>query len=148
MKMEDLGKWDRRFLNLAAHVAAWSKDPSTKVGAVLVDADRRVISTGYNGFPRGVRDKSELYANKSMKYARVVHSEVNAVLNAIVSPRGSTLYTTKACCNECAKVVIQAGVSRVVMPGYDDSARWSQAAAVSLEMFQQAGLRVLLVEDQ
>src|SRR5450759_3287372 len=80
-------KWDRRFIELARFVADWSKDPSTKVGAVIVRPDRTVAALGYNGFPRGVLDHSERYDHRPTKYEMVVHAELNSILNTRESPR-------------------------------------------------------------
>lgn len=108
-------KWYRRFLKLAEHVSYWSKDPSTKVGAVIVDKHNRVVGMGYNGFPRGVMDHEERYADRPTKYKYVVHAELNAILNAAVPVDGATIFTYPfAPCTECAKAIIQAGIDRVV----------------------------------
>ena len=80
-----LTKWDLRFLKLAHHVGQWSKDPSTKVGAVIVDAQRRVLGIGYNGFPRGVDDSPGRYHDRPTKLDMVVHAETNAIMNAVSS---------------------------------------------------------------
>ena len=113
--------WDEFFIGMAKYVSTASKDPSTQVGAVLVDSDRRVIGMGYNGFPRGVHDDVSRYLDKPTKYAMVVHAELNAILNAHAPTEGSTLYVwpqfytaMPPVCNECAKAVIQAGITRVV----------------------------------
>ncbi len=95
-------KWDDRFLNLAKFVAEWSKDPSTKVGAVIVRPDRTVASVGYNGFPRGVLDHVDRYSDRDTKYAMVVHAENNALINARQSLEGCTLYVTPLPpCTQC-----------------------------------------------
>ena len=77
-----LNKWDQRFMDLAQLVSTWSKDPSTKTGAVLVSPDKKDVILGFNGFPSRMSDAPELYANREVKYSRVVHCEVNAVLHA------------------------------------------------------------------
>ena len=84
--------WGRRFLHLAEHVSTWSKDPSTLVGAVIAD-DNRVVSVGFNGFPRGCDDSPALYAERERKYRRVIHAEANALLFAARPLAGCTLYT-------------------------------------------------------
>lgn len=109
-----INKWDLRFLKLAHFVSQWSKDPSTKVGAVVVDDERRVLGIGYNGFPRGVADYPSRYDQRELKYDLIVHAEVNAILNSVAC-RGATLYTTPLfSCVRCAGLVIQSGVKRVV----------------------------------
>src|SRR5690348_10005783 len=91
--MSNIIKWDKRFLELAQLVAGWSKDPSTKTGAVIVSPERTIVAVGYNGFPKLMDDAPELYANREVKYSRIVHCEMNAVLNAGHRVDGSTLYT-------------------------------------------------------
>lgn len=111
-------KWDRRFLELADHIASWSRDPSTKVGACIIDNKRHVVSVGYNGFPRGVLDLDERYDNRETKLMFVAHAERNALDNAHSDVSGCTLYTTLFPCNECAKSIIQRGIKRIV--AYED----------------------------
>ena len=106
--------WDQRFLQLAAMVASWSKDPSTKVGAVIVRPNRTVASVGFNGFPRGMSDSPTLLNNREAKLSRTIHAELNAILNAEGPVRGFTLYCTHDPCDRCAVSIIQAGVVKVV----------------------------------
>ena len=143
-------KWDRRFLALAEHVAGWSKDPSTKVGAVLVDNQNIVVGLGYNGFPRGVEDSDERLNNRDLKLKLVVHAEVNAILMAGEKARGATLYVWPAfgvpsICNDCAKVVIQAGVAEVVSdnPSQENAERakrWGDSLTLAKVMCTEAGV--------
>jgi dCMP deaminase len=107
-------KWDYRFLELAESVSKWSKDPSTKVGSVIVDSKRRVIGLGYNGFPRGVKDSEDRYNDRETKLLFVSHAERNALDNAPGSVEGATLYATMFPCNECCKSIIQKGITRIV----------------------------------
>jgi dCMP deaminase len=132
--------WDVFFLELAQFVAEKrSKDPSTKVGAVIVDEFNRIVSIGYNGFPRGVNDCPELYANREEKYKRVVHAELNAILNAGRSVAGCTLYVWPLfTCNDCAKIVIQSGIGRIVYP--NGGLRHDYKAAV--DMYAEVGIIV------
>jgi dCMP deaminase len=83
-----IDKWDGRFLDLAVFVGDWSKDPSTKVGAVLVRPDRTIAGLGFNGFPRGVLDHPERYDDRPTKYEMVVHAEMNALLSSRESLEG------------------------------------------------------------
>ncbi len=137
-------KWHDRFINLASHIAAWSKDPNKKVGAVIIDSKRRILATGYNGFPRGVPDFEELYRDKPMKYPRVVHAELNAILNAKADLEGATLYVTNFPCCECAKAIIQAGVTAVYVKAAEKpSESWQRSIEVGQEMFQQAKVQVV-----
>ena len=96
-------KWDRRFIELAQHIATWSKDPSSKVAAVIVDEYRRVVSVGFNGFPAGVSDEE---VPRERKLLRVVHAEVNALAFATAPVRGCTIYVTHPCCANCAAILI------------------------------------------
>lgn len=113
-----IDKWDRRFLNMAKEIATWSRDPSSKIGAVYV-RDRRILSTGYNGFPAGIEDTEERYNDRPTKYQLIVHAEMNAIYNATdhgVSLRGSTAYVYGLpVCSNCALGLIQVGVVRVVI---------------------------------
>ena len=141
-------KWDIRFLELAKHVAQWSKDPSTKVGAVLISSEGREF-VGYNGFPKGVLDSEERLNNREVKYKLVVHAEVNAILKAGDKARGGTLYVWPSfslppICNECCKVAIQAGVKEIVgyLPNENDERvqRWKASIYISEEMCNEAGI--------
>ena len=109
-----MDKWDNRFLNLARTVASWSKDPSTKTGAVIVRPDKTVAALGYNGFARGCDDSDGLYNDRQEKLGRVIHAEMNAILSAREPLHGYTLYTSFMCCDRCAVHMIQAGIKRVV----------------------------------
>lgn len=144
-------KWDRRFLDLSALVATWSKDPSTRVGAVVVRPNHTIASTGYNGFPRGCSDASEVYADRELKYARVVHAELNALLHASEQLEGYTLYSSfigvGPSCDRCSAHIIQTGINRVVHrvdPDPDESAlRWADSIQRGLDMYEEAGIDVV-----
>lgn len=130
-------KWDKRFLGLTDHVAQWSKDPSTKVGAVIVRQDRTIASIGYNGFPRGVIDSDERYNDKQTKYNFVCHAEANAILNAKEPLHNCTIYVSPLFpCKDCAKLIIQSGIWSVVArePKLE---RWQSSYDVSLDMFKE-----------
>ena len=133
-----MSKWADRFLALAEHIAEWSYDPSTKVGAVIVDDKHRVISMGYNGFPRGVRDLSRRYADKETKHLYVCHAERNALDNAPMSVEGCTMYVALLPCNECAKSIIQNGIAKVIThkPDREDKFNWE----ITRTMFREAGV--------
>lgn len=132
--------WHRRFLDLARHVAAWAKDPSTQVGAVIVRPDRTIASVAFNGFPRGVLDLPERYNDRPTKYAFVVHAEANAILTAREPLHGYTLYSTLLTCNECAKLIVQAGITHVVAPVPAPG----REQPVALQMYSEAGVKVTL----
>lgn len=140
--------WDSRFLSLAAHVATWSKDPSTKCGAVIVRPDRTIASLGYNGFPRAVLDNSTLLSDREEKYKRIIHAEMNAILFSREPIDGYWLYTWPfAPCCRCAAHVIQKGVSRVVAPG-GSGALWNRHdVALTRDLFKEAGVQLVEVEN-
>ena len=110
--------WGDRYINLAKEISTWSKDPSTKVGAVVIGNNGEVLSQGYNGFPRSIKDTPQRLKDRGKKYNLVVHAEMNAIYNASlngVSLKGSTLYVYGLpICNECAKGVIQVGIDKVI----------------------------------
>lgn len=137
-------KWDKRYLNLAYAVSKWSRDPSTQIGAVAVGSKGQVLSQGYNGFPRGIKDTQDRYYDRETKYKLIVHAEQNLIYNATyngVSLDGSTLYVTGLpVCSECAKGVIQVGIKRVVMPHIDDMKSWKESWELSSSMFREAGI--------
>lgn len=138
-------KWDKRFIDLAQHVSAWSKDPSTKVGAVIVDDNRRIVSVGYNGFPAGVNDEPERYENREIKYEMIIHGEINAILFANRDLHNCTLYTWPFMpCSRCASIVTQKGINRVVAPVNKDP-RWEKSFALSKNIFSEAQVKLDLV---
>lgn len=142
-----LTHWDHRYLDLARYISTWSKDPSTRVGAVIADAQGRIVSVGFNGLPRGVRDTHERLNNREIKYKMIVHGERNAILFAGRSVAGCTLYTTPFMpCSVCAGMVIQAGITRVVAP-YCDNERWQADFRLTEEMFKEAGVELILVPE-
>lgn len=139
-----------RFLPVAQAVADLSRDPSTKVGAIILDADCNMVSVGFNGFPRGVIDSPERYADRAQKYPRIAHAEMNAIAQAArVGARtlGTTLLVTALYpCSICARMVIQAGISRVYAPRQNREnvdQKWIDEAALSAEMFREAGVEVI-----
>lgn len=143
-----MDKWDYRFLEMAELVASWSKDPSTKVGAVIADDKNRVVSLGFNGFPRGINDDEELYKNREEKYKRVLHAEQNALIFSHKrNLSGCTLYIHPIPpCNRCSLDIIQHGISRVVsyqLTKHD--ARWSDSCNLSLKLLEEAGIKIDLV---
>jgi len=138
-------EWDFRFLELAASISKWSKDPSTKVGAVISDENNRVVSVGYNGFPKEIRDDSRLH-DREMKYQIVVHAEINALLFAERSVKGCTLYTWPFMpCSRCASAIIQAGISRVVSVENKEP-RWADSFRLAHDMFTEARIPLVLAD--
>lgn len=139
-----MDKWDRRFINIAKEISTWSKDPSTKVGAVIVSPDRDIVSTGYNGFPRNVEDCTDDYDDRDKKYLKVVHAEMNAIIRAKKDISGHTLYVYPIqACPHCAASIIQTGIKRIVALDTEHE-RLSSLFPVSRDMFEQAGISVTI----
>lgn len=138
--------WDCRFLELAQFISKWSKDPSTQVGAVIVDCENRIISLGYNGFAKRISDDNRL-EDRETKYKIIVHGEMNAILFAKRSLEFCTLYTYPFMpCPRCASMIIQTGIKRVVsynnMPN-----RWQSEFELSQSLFKEAGISLNLYEQ-
>ena len=144
-------KWDERFLDLAAEVSTWSKDPSRQIGCIAV-RDRKILATGYNGFPKGIDDRRTRYIDREQKYHYVVHAEMNLIYNATengVSLHGSTVYVHGLpVCSECAKGLIQVGVSRVVAFSKESPERWIESTKLTNELFYEAGVEYEYSEVQ
>lgn len=133
--------WDHRFLLLAQHIAGWSKDPTTKVGCVIVDEQRHVVSTGYNGFPRGVDDDPARLHEREVKYKLVIHAEKNALLHAQRDLRNCTLYVwPMPPCSQCAAAIVQSGIKRVVSvsPSAEHLSRWGDDMKMAQLMYDEA----------
>lgn len=144
-------KWDVRFLELALLVRTWSKDLSTKHATVIVRPDRTIAGVGYNGFVRGCPvDESEFTNDRrEEKYSRVMHGEVNAVLNCHGPVHGCTAYVTSGvACDRCAVFLLQAGIERFVFLNGDDDywSRWGEAAHKSLQYICELRKRVVIVD--
>ncbi len=143
--MNQLDKWDERFIRMADEVSTWSKDPGTKVGAVLVQ-ERRIIATGYNGFPHGISDDFSRYECRETKLNYTVHAEVNAILNAAKNgstTNGSTLYVTFSPCVSCATSVVQAGVSTVICPCVSTAPeRWRESFQLGQDLLKEAKVEI------
>lgn len=137
-------KWDIRYLELAERVSSWSKDPSRQIGAVAVGSKGQVLAQGFNGFPRGIVDTADRYANREIKYKYVVHAEMNVIYNATyngVSLDGSTLYVSGLpVCSDCAKGIIQVGISRVVMKEQNIPQHWAESWGMTAGMFDEANI--------
>ena len=149
MKRQDYISWDEYFMGVALLAAKRSKDPNTQVGACIVDQNNVILTTGYNGFPKGCSDDEFPWNREGeiTKYPFVVHAELNAILNASgKSLIGARLYVALFPCNECAKAIIQAGISEVVYlsdkyadtAGIKASKMMLTAAGVKLTHFKPA----------
>jgi dCMP deaminase len=144
--------WNIWFMKQAYLVAEKSKDPSTKIGAVLVK-DNHVISSGFNGFPIGVRDLPERYNERGIKYKFVVHAETNSILSAArfgISTLGTTLYTQAIPCHDCAKSLIQGGVRQIIVhtkwPNMSHS-QWKESMEISGIMLTESGVEIRYLDD-
>ena len=162
--------WDERFMHLCWHISQWSKDPSSQFGCVIVGPGKEIRSTGFNGFPRGVRENAVrmdhhletgvpeekceaaeaivlVRWDRPLKYQFIVHAEENAILNAArngVSLLGCTMYVNGHPCARCAASIIQAGVAEVVFrnPFTDYAERWKTDIMMATVMFKEARVRV------
>jgi len=141
--------WDLWLIRLARFISTRSKDPSTKVGAVIVRPDKTIASTGYNGFPRGVVDDQARLDNREIKYKLVVHAEMNAILTAREPLHGYSLYLWPfAPCDRCAAAIIQSGIKRIYAPDStrrDHSERWAEAHKWADLMYAEAGVDLKLI---
>lgn len=134
--------WDQYFMGLAHLSRLRSKDPSTQVGAVIVNPKKRIVGIGYNGFPQGVSDEDFPWEREgdflNSKYAYVVHAELNAILNSTVPLDNCSIYVSLFPCNECAKAIIQSGIKEIVYE--DDKYASTDAIIVSKKMLDAAGV--------
>ena len=139
-----MNKWNLRYFSLALEVATWSKDPNKQVGAVCVSPDKRGMVTGYNGFPVGIEDRESILENRTLKNKLMVHAEANCIVNGTTSLRGWTMHVTKAPCTECAKLMINARIKRVVCPSPGGS--WESDQLMALSLLREAGVEVEFYE--
>ena len=144
MKRKDYINWDEYFMGIAMLAAKRSKDPNTQVGACIVSPDNIIISTGYNGMPKGCSDDEFPWDREGQqdmtKYPYVVHAELNAILNANGRDlRGSRIYVALFPCNECAKDIIQSGISEVMY--LSDKYKDTMLNMVSKRMLDAAGVK-------
>jgi len=136
-------KWDRRFIRLAEHIASWSKDPSTKVGAVIIDSNHRIVSVGFNGLAQGVLDSADKLNDREQKYPRIIHAETNAILFSQRDLLNCTIYVwPMPPCARCASIIIQSGIKRVVAirPTVEELKRWGTDIEIADNDFEEAGV--------
>jgi len=142
--------WDNRWVELAHTVANWSKDRSTKVGAVIVDEREVLVSLGWNGFPRGIDDNVEERHERPIKYKWTEHAERNSLYNAAAngsSTLNCRIYTTLFPCSDCCRGIIQSGIKKVISPKPDfDDERWGEDFKIALSMLREADIDVELYE--
>mgnify|MGYP000923137224 CR=1 FL=1 len=142
-----INKWDERFLFLAKIISSWSKDPSTKVGAIIVK-DNRIVTTGYNGFPPNILDSEERLNNRELKYKYICHAEANSIIqccNTGTSCNGADIYIYPfGPCIECSKLIIIAGIKRVIFPKIpvDLEKRWGESIYFAKNLISEAGLKI------
>lgn len=141
-------KWDIRFMRITKEVRTWSKDPSTKIGAIIV-RDKRILCTGYNGLPQGLEDSEERLNNRELKYQCVVHAEMNVLYNALsnnIDINGGTLYVYGLpVCSECSKGIIQARISKIFqcVPEANNTPKWKESNVISKTFFDEVNIPVI-----
>lgn len=139
-----MSEWNKRFIGLANEISQWSKDPSTKVGAVIVRPNNTIVSLGYNGFPRGVRDDPDRYNNREIKLKFVCHAEANAIINSREDLTGHTIFSfpLHPCC-ECAKLIINSGIKKVITIEPVNLDRYRESFEAASMMFKEAEVEVI-----
>ncbi|MFP4523408.1 MAG: deoxycytidylate deaminase [Candidatus Nanoarchaeia archaeon] len=141
-KRTDYISWDEYFMGVAMLSAMRSKDPSTQVGACIVNPDKKIVGTGYNGWPIGIADEDLPWGREGStldtKYVYVVHAEQNAILNSTQQLKDCTIYVALFPCNECAKTIIQSGIKEVVY--ISDKYADLDIFKASKKMFAMAGV--------
>lgn len=139
--------WNIFFMQQAQLMSTRSKDPSTKIGCIIVSPERVVVSEGYNGFPRGIADTAERLNDRVQKYPRVVHGEANAIINAGrngTKIQDGILFVTQPPCPNCAKMIVQAGIREILYIDLDKTKKnipgWRDEISISFDMFDEAGI--------
>lgn len=148
MKRKNYISWDEYFMGVALLASMRSKDPSTTVGACIVNSDNKIISTGYNGSPTGYDDDTMPWDREgdfqNTKYAYVCHSELNAILNSPSVVKGCKVYVTLFPCNECAKAIVQSGIKEVIY--LSDKYANSENNIASRKLFDECGVNYKKIE--
>ncbi|MGL5049850.1 MAG: deoxycytidylate deaminase [Fusobacteriaceae bacterium] len=143
MKKKDYISWDEYFMGVAILSGHRSKDPNTQVGACIVNSEKRIVGVGYNGFPAGCSDENFPWQNEgdflNTKYAYVCHAELNAILNSVKSTKNCIIYVGLFPCNECAKSIIQSGISEIVY--LSDKYSGTDSDIASKRMLDAAGVK-------
>lgn len=141
-------KWDRRYLEIARSVSSWSKDTSTQVGCVIVGRGAEILSTGYNGLPRGAYDDLPERQIRPEKLFWFEHAERNAIYNAArvgIPLKGSTAYVTLCPCMDCARAIVQSGIKKVITYDIRDTdtiQRWKEDFMRTEELFEECGVEL------
>ena len=145
MKRANAISWETYYMGIAHLSALRSKDPNTQVGAVIVDQEHKVVSIGYNGFPKGCSDDEYPWENEGSsletKYVYVVHAELNAILNSPRTVKGCSIYVSLFPCHECAKAIIQSGIQEIVYES--DKYASSESVLASKRMLESAGVKMV-----
>ena len=140
--------WDKKFIKLSNHVSAWSKDKNKKVGAVIVDIDNIVLSMGYNGIPRGCDDTDECRYERPTKYLFTEHAERNAIYHAArhgVSLKECKMYVTLFPCADCARAMIQSGITKLIAPEPNlNHEVWGEHFKAAIQMMEEAKIEIIL----
>lgn len=146
-ELKELSKWSTRFLRMAQMVASWSKDPSTKVGCIIVDNDKRVVSMGFNGPPAGCSDAA---ISRERKLLSSIHAEDNALLFAHRNVRGFTAYVTAECCGPCMVKLLQAGITAVVVLKSELPARppWDVSCSEAEIRAKEKGIEYFCIKEE
>jgi dCMP deaminase len=150
-KKKDMSKWYHRFMDAITVVSSWSKDKSTKVAAVIVDDKQRLVSWGFNGFPRGVNDDIEARHERPAKYLWTEHAERNSIYAAAargIALEGLTMCTNFFPCADCSRSVIQVGLKEIVCErpkNTERDQRWAESFKVSRQMLKEAGVKITYV---
>lgn len=149
-KREDYISWDEYFMGVALLSSMRSKDPSTQVGACIVNDENRIVGVGYNGFPKGCSDDDFPWDRKAdspnaTKYPFVCHAELNAILNSNGNVKGARIYVALFPCNECAKSIIQAGIKEVIY--ISDKYADTDGSKASRKMLESAGIKLTQFES-
>lgn len=147
--------WDSYFMTMAYLVSAKSKDPSTRVGSVIVSSDNQIIATGYNGLPRGLEDTKERY-EKPLKYQLISHAEENCILQCArsnISAKGSKIYVPWCPCSNCSKLIVQAGITEVIIhkqfPGNENlNSDWSKSFELTKEILNECGVGLRVFDGE
>ena len=143
-KREDYISWPQYFMEIAKLSAQRSKDPSTQVGACIVNTENKIVGIGYNGFPNGINDNELSWSREGKyldtKYPYVCHAEMNAIMNCTMLPKGCSIYVTLFPCNECTKMLIQGGVREIIYRG--DKYMDTDSCQASVKMLQMVGCKI------
>lgn len=156
MNTKDDEKWFERFMSMADLICKWSKDPSSQVAAVAINQKRQLLSMGYNGFPRRIKDDESRYAVREVKYKYVLHAEQNLISNAVSNgislDHSVVLVSGIPPCERCALELIQADISTVVVKGSDITKlqiekrdTWIDGFRLACELFEEAKVKIVIL---